>query len=67
MGVEFAFKMINYQGKNYHLQLWDTTGEQFFQNILSAYIKNTNCTLIIFDVTSKDSLEEIKVWENLSY
>jgi GTPase SAR1 family protein len=47
--------------------MWDTSGQLLYRPLIPSYIIYANCTMIIFDVFSKDSFENIKVWEKLSY
>jgi small GTP-binding protein len=44
------------------LQLWDTGGQERYKSLIPAYLKNTNCAVFIFDVTSRDSFTNLKNW-----
>ena len=37
IGVDFNIKTVNIQGKTIKLHLWDTSGQERFQNISTAY------------------------------
>jgi len=47
------------------LQLWDTAGQERFRSLIPSYLKDANCALIVFDVTSKNSLGEVEMWASL--
>eukprot|EP00919_Chromeraceae_sp_WS-2016_P016922 GHVR01040392.1.p1 GENE.GHVR01040392.1~~GHVR01040392.1.p1 ORF type:complete len:113 (+),score=2.51 GHVR01040392.1:29-340(+) len=57
VGIDFLAKNITHHQKNYRLQLWDTAGQERFKSLIPGYLKNANCSLIIFDVTNKTSLD----------
>jgi small GTP-binding protein len=45
--------------------LWDTAGQERFRSLIPSYLKDAHCALIVFDVTSKNSLGEVETWVNL--
>lgn len=56
VGIDFLVKNVSYHNKNYRLQLWDTAGQERFRSLIPNYLKDAKCSLIVFDVTSKASL-----------
>ena len=62
IGIEFKEKVINFQNKKIALQIWDTSGQERYNSIVESFYKNSNGILFVFDVTNKDSLENIKRW-----
>lgn len=59
VGIDFLAKNISHKAKNYRLQLWDTAGQERFRSLIPSYLKDANCALIVFDVTSKHSFAEV--------
>ena len=55
---------VNYKGRRFHLQLWDTGGQGKFQSITKNYFKNTDLFLIVFDTTDIYSLRNVDLWIN---
>lgn len=45
--------------------MWDTAGQERFRSLIPSYLKDAHCALIVFDVTSKNSLGEVETWVNL--
>jgi small GTP-binding protein len=43
-------------------QLWDLTGQIFFSQVRSSHYSGTKGCLVVFDVTSKESFENIPYW-----
>lgn len=65
MGIDFLAKNIIYKNKNYRLQLWDTAGQERFISLIPGYLRDAHCSLIVFDVSSKTSLNNAEAWMQL--
>jgi len=65
VGIDFLVKNITVNNKAYRLQLWDTAGQERFRSLIPNYLKDAKCALIIFDVTNRDSLNNVESWLNL--
>ena len=64
LGVDYKVKYIKYKNIKIKLQLWDTSGEEKYRSISTNLIRNTQGLLIVFDLTNKDSFQNIKDWIN---
>ena len=62
IGVEFGEKNIEIENKILRIQIWDTCGQEQFKSITRAYYKNCVCAIIVYDITSRDSFNDIKNW-----
>ena len=62
IGVEFEAANVELNGKVYRLQIWDTAGQETFKSITRNYYKNSACALVCYDITNRDSFENIKSW-----
>ena len=62
IGVEFGAKNINIKDKIYRVQIWDTAGQENFRSITRSYYKNSVCALIVYDISSKESFNNISKW-----
>ena len=62
IGVEFGAKNLKIEDKIYRIQIWDTAGQETFRSITRAYYKNSVCALIVYDITNKNSFQNIKSW-----
>ena len=62
IGVEFGAKNIELEDKIYRIQIWDTAGQELFRSITRSYYKNCVCSCVVYDITNKNSFENIKSW-----
>uniref|UniRef100_A0A6P7F8L7 Ras-related protein RABF2b-like n=1 Tax=Diabrotica virgifera virgifera TaxID=50390 RepID=A0A6P7F8L7_DIAVI len=44
------------------LQIWDTAGQERFKAMAPMFYRNANAALLVFDISSRDSFESIKMW-----
>jgi len=62
IGVDFKIKTILIEGKRVKLQIWDTAGQERFQTITTSYYRGAHGLIIVYDVTNKNSFDNIKKW-----
>ena len=62
IGVEFGSNNVAIDDKIYRIQIWDTAGQENFRSIARAYYKNSACALIVYDISRKESFENISSW-----
>ena len=62
IGVEFGAKNIKIEDKIYRIQIWDTAGQETFRSITRAYYKNSVCACVVYDITNRNSFQNIKSW-----
>ena len=44
------------------LQIWDTAGQERFKNITASYYRGGNGVLVVYDITDRDSFENLNSW-----
>ncbi|MHA1301409.1 MAG: GTP-binding protein [Candidatus Helarchaeota archaeon] len=62
IGVDFAIKLIEISGYKVKLQVWDTGGQERFSYIRPLYYKGAMAALAIFDLTNRESFENLPKW-----
>ena len=62
IGVEFGAKNINISSKVFRIQIWDTAGQENFRSITRAYYKSSVCALVVYDISSRDSFNNVTSW-----
>ncbi|GFR69676.1 Ras-related protein Rab-21 [Elysia marginata] len=55
-------KVVDVEGTKVKLQLWDTAGQERFRSITRAYYRDANALLLLYDVTNKNSFDNIRAW-----
>ena len=58
----FVSKRIELNNENIDLNLWDTIGQEKFRDITKIFIKDSDCIVFGFAVTSKSCFDEIRDW-----
>ena len=58
----FAEKQVTLNDKIYKLEIWDTAGQEKFCSLTKIFIKESKIVIFVYDITSKQSFEEIDFW-----
>ena len=64
VGVEFGTKMLKIENYDVKAQIWDTAGQERYRAITSAYYKGAKGVLIVYDITRKNSFDNVDKWLN---
>ncbi|ORY90936.1 small GTPase superfamily, partial [Leucosporidium creatinivorum] len=62
IGVEFATKSLEVQGKVIKAQVWDTAGQERYRAITAAYYRGAVGALLVFDITKPSTFASIARW-----
>jgi Ras-related protein Rab-1A len=62
IGVDFRFKQMDVNGVVVKLQMWDTAGQERFRTITSAYYRAADGIIVVYDVCSRASFDQIPAW-----
>ena len=62
VGVEFTSKSFKINKHIFKIELWDTAGQERYKSITSVYYKGAKGALIVYDVTSQNSFDNIGKW-----
>ena len=58
----FVDKTIKVSGKDYHLAIWDTAGQEKFRSLTKIFIKDAKIVILVYSITNKESFKEIDFW-----
>ncbi|XP_053410355.1 ras-related protein Rab-26 isoform X4 [Nycticebus coucang] len=61
VGIDFRNKVLDVDGVKVKLQIWDTAGQERFRSVTHAYYRDAHALLLLYDVTSKSSFDNIQV------
>ena len=63
IGLDYKLKDVQLNdGKIYRIQIWDTAGQDRFRPIIKNYYKRSHGMVLIYDVTDKNTFENIRNW-----
>ncbi|KAL5101958.1 hypothetical protein RYX36_006285, partial [Vicia faba] len=62
IGVEFATRTLQVEGKTVKAQIWDTAGQERYRAITSAYYRGAVGALLVFDITKRQTFENVLRW-----
>lgn len=64
IGADFLSKEIQIDDKLVTLQIWDTAGQERFQSLGVAFYRGADCCVIVYDVNSNKSFENLDHWKD---
>ena len=67
IGVDFMMKTLKLKNTNVKLQVWDTAGMERYRQITTSYYRGANAAIICFDINSKKTFINLKIWINAYY
>jgi small GTP-binding protein len=62
IGVEFATRSIQHDGKIIKAQIWDTAGQERYRAITSAYYRGAVGALLVYDISKRLTFENVERW-----
>ncbi len=64
VGVEFLSKNFIINNEIFKINIWDTSGQERYKSITTAYYKGAKGAMIIYDVTNQNSFNNVDKWFN---
>lgn len=65
IGAGFFPQTVNVHDTEVNMMIWDTAGEERFKSIAPSLLRGANGLILIYDVTSPDSFNDIDVYLNM--
>lgn len=62
IGVEFATRSVQLDGKTIKAQIWDTAGQERYRAITSAYYRGAVGALLVYDVCKHMTYDSVERW-----
>ncbi|KJA16369.1 hypothetical protein HYPSUDRAFT_47390 [Hypholoma sublateritium FD-334 SS-4] len=62
IGVDFASRSINVEGKMLKAQIWDTAGQERYRAITSAYYRGAVGALLVYDSSKQPTYTNVTRW-----
>ncbi|KAH9520485.1 Ras- protein Rab-34 [Dermatophagoides farinae] len=64
IGVDFDVQKFSILNRPFTLQIWDTAGDERFRSITRAYYRGAHAALIVFDLTTIKSFQNVGLWHD---
>lgn len=64
VAAEVKYSNIKKNDTNIKCQIWDTAGQEKYFSLTSSYFKGAKVAIIVYDVTSKTSFDNVDKWIN---
>lgn len=65
IGVDFMTKNVKLGNSEVHFSIWDFAGEHKFRQLFPAYCSGASGALILFDITNRETFEDLNDWIKL--
>jgi Ras-related protein Rab-2A len=62
VGVTFSIKLVQIEGQEVKIQIWDTAGQEIFRSITRSYYRDSHCAIIVYDITDANSFDKVEEW-----
>lgn len=62
LAIEVLSNTIRLNDNIYLIRLWDTSGREMYEPLLSKYIYNADCVVLVYDVTDNKSWNKMQQW-----
>ena len=62
IGIDFKIKQINRGGESIKVSIYDTAGQERYQNIIKHYYRGANGILLTFDISNRSTFEKLNFW-----
>lgn len=62
IGIDVQKTQITLDGEAFGLHIWDTAGQERFKSITVNYIRGADGVLLVYDITDRESFDQILSW-----
>ena len=62
VGLDYYTKDEIINNKTIQVKIWDTAGQERFKSLTQNYFRNAEGVLLVYDVTSTESFDNLKYW-----
>lgn len=62
IGIDFVSKTLYLEDRIVRLQLWDTAGQERFRSLVPSYIRDSSCSIVVYDITNRASFLNSEQW-----
>ena len=63
--MSYVDKLIEINGYQYKLNIWDTIGQEQYRSISKLFLNDAKIVILVYSIDNKKSFEELDFWYNL--
>jgi small GTP-binding protein len=60
----FVASECNFQGTKVKFSIWDTAGQDRFQDLVPLYLRGAQIAILTFSLTNRESFDALNEWQN---
>ena len=60
VGVDFFSKIVQCDGKEIHLQIWDASGDEQYYHLVKKYQRSSIACVLVYDPTNRESFDKLE-------
>ena len=61
----YVQKIINKDGKDYKINLWDTIGQEKYRSLTKIFLKDSKIVIFVYDITNRETFESLVFWKKI--
>ena len=61
----YVQKIINKEGKDYKVNLWDTIGQEKYRSLTKIFLKDSKIVIFVYDITNRETFESLVFWKKI--
>lgn len=62
VGASFHSKVMEYDGREFDLAIWDTAGQEIYRALTPMYYRSASVAIVVFDVLQNDTFTKVESW-----
>ncbi|XP_064536435.1 ras-related protein Rab-18 [Drosophila montana] len=62
IGMDFKSAIMNVDGIDYKVALWDTAGAERFRSLTPSFYRKALGAILVYDITNRESLVKLEAW-----
>ena len=62
IGAAFQTQKLEFDDFFVNMEMWDTAGQERYKSLAPMYYRGAKAAIVVYDITSKESLHNAKVW-----
>jgi small GTP-binding protein len=62
VGIDYFTKDEDFDNKLVRIKVWDTAGQERYKSLTSAFFRNAQGIILVYDVSNIETFENLKYW-----